>query len=468
MAEKHLSAEEVEGVGRGEQAAVQRWLRHAVLAGCNSCLARCRVSLEGVLEESAPAAPVEAPLDESYDRPVTRAEEFVLGRLPRIERAGARAARVRALLKAARERRGVDPLPSLSSSQQRRLLGWPAIEAQLEASFELRYSDPEGMVALAEWAVEGARALSPRQYSPALVADFQARAWIELANAYRVTDDFPAAEAALDQADRLYGEGSGDIFVFARLVDVKASLRADQRRFAEAFDRLELLERVYRQIGELHLAGRALVSHGNCLLAAEEPEQALSCFARAEPLLDRERDPQLFLSCRLSLMQGLVDCRRYEEARELSREVDFKHVFARDPLNLAKVRWIEGLLWAGLGNDEAAEHALEKAGPVFLCKEKYFDAALVSLDLALVWLRQGKAEAVADIARDLAQTFEVLDIPREALVALHYLQEACRFQRLTAETVHRVKSFLEHLERDPSRRFPLPQEMAPRLEPRSR
>lgn len=455
MADKHLSAEEVQGVGRGEQAAVRRWLRHAVLAGCGRCRARCRVSLEGALAEPIPDDSFEVPLESGYEEPVVRAERSVLGRLRRIERAGSRAATVRAALDALRERQGGDPLPSLSSSQQRRLLGWPAIEAQLAASFELRYSDPEGMVALAEWAVEGARNLSPRQYSPALVADFQARAWIELANAYRVTDDFPAAEEALDQADRLFSAGSGDVFVFARLVDVKASLRADQRRFAEAFDRLALLERIYRQIGELHMAGRALVSHGNYLLAAEEPEKALACFARAEPLLDRERDPQLFLSCRLSLMQGLVDCGRFAEARGLAQEIDFKQVFAKDPLNLAKVRWIEGLLWAGLGNDPAAERSFEKAGPVFLRREKYFDAALVSLDLALVWLRQGKAPAVAEIARDLVQTFEVLDIPREALVALHYLQEACRFQCLTAETVCRVKTFLARLERDPGRRFPL-------------
>lgn len=456
MDENHLSEEEVWAVGRGEKAAVSRWFRHAVHAECDECLARCQPLIEAALLEKMPDESVALPVDERYDEPLARAEAAVLARLPRIERAQKRATEVRAVLAALSELRHLDPLPSLSDSQQRRLLGWPAIEAQLAASFKLRYSNPEAMLVLAEWAKDSARNLSPKQYSPALVADFQARTWIELANAYRVTDDFPSAEHALSHADELFPQGTGDILVLARLLDVKASLRADQRRFAEAFDRLDVLEKLYQDIGERHLAGRALVSRGIFTVWAGDPQRALHFFTQAEPLLDRVIEPELFLSCRVNRLRGLVDCRRFREARQLALSFDFKAAFTHEPLNLARVRWIEGLMFVGLSDDLLAEEAFEDAGPIFLENGLHFEAALVSLDLVALWLRQGKAQAVAELAEDLVATFESLHIHREALVALRYVQEACRFQCLTAETVDQVKRFLERLERDPGQRFQLP------------
>ncbi len=70
------------------------------------------------------------------------------------------------------------------------------LEALLERSWAIRHEDPREMVNLARHAVEVARRLDPHYHSPERHADQQARAWGELANALRTSDDLNEAERA--------------------------------------------------------------------------------------------------------------------------------------------------------------------------------------------------------------------------------------------------------------------------------
>src|SRR5947209_1354894 len=81
---------------------------------------------------------------------------------------------------------------------------WERCEALLELCRALRSSDPEGMVLAASLAVQLAERLGSS--SAPETADLQARAWGELGNAHRVSDDLPAAENALAYAVQRAGE----------------------------------------------------------------------------------------------------------------------------------------------------------------------------------------------------------------------------------------------------------------------
>ena len=118
------------------------------------------------------------------------------------------------------------------------------------------------MLLLALAARLAAERLDARNLGPGLAADFQARAWVEVGNAHRVNEQFELAEAALGHGQRFLDEGSGDLLLLARLADVKASLRSDQRRLGEALDLLEVVHDLYLRAGDRHLAGRALISKG--------------------------------------------------------------------------------------------------------------------------------------------------------------------------------------------------------------
>jgi tetratricopeptide (TPR) repeat protein len=135
--------------------------------------------------------------------------------------------------------------------------GWPLTMAFLEKSFAARHSDARAMYSFAEKASFVAERTPPEKHPPGVVFDLRARTEIELANALRVNDRFAEAEAALKRAEEWLTCGSGDLAIQAYMHEVKASLRNDLRRLPEALELLDEAGRLYTEIGDLHLAGRA-------------------------------------------------------------------------------------------------------------------------------------------------------------------------------------------------------------------
>ncbi len=74
-----------------------------------------------------------------------------------------------------------------------------------------------------------------------------------------------------------------------------------------------------------------------------------------------------------------------------------------------------------------------------------YDAALVSLDLALLYTQEGCVEDLKRLASELMPIFESRDVHREALMALLMFQRACEEERLTVDL---VRQLAEHLRRE--------------------
>ena len=144
--------------------------------------------------------------------------------------------------------------------------------------------------------------------------------------------------------------------------------------------------------------------------------------------LRRFEAPSIFRCSAESTHQNRVKAgcrvRQFRQAQRLlrlSRQVYFSE---GDHVNLTKLRWLEGRIEAGLGRLDVAEEAflhvrreLEQAG-------LEYHAALVSLDLATVWLRQGKVAETRSLVEELVATFRARRIAREALAALLLLKES--------------------------------------------
>jgi len=67
-----------------------------------------------------------------------------------------------------------------------------------------------------------------------------------------------------------------------------------------------------------------------------------------------------------------------------------------------------------------------------------YDAALASLDLAVLYLEEGRTREVKDLAREMAEIFKAQGIAREALAALTLFVEAAQKETATVELVRRV------------------------------
>lgn len=320
---------------------------------------------------------------------------------------------------------------------------------RLEAASRKAWAEaPATAVEMAELAVEVAERLDPRRYGEPLVADARALAWAYLGNARRITSDLGRAEEALAHAERLYRQFEADFLTEAEILVFQSSLRNTQGRFAEAAALLDRAFWLYREAGDLHQEGRALILKGMVLGDGGDLEAAIASLAEGLPRIDPAAEPRLLLVARHNLALYLCDHGKYEEAAEALESNRRLYLERGDRMDLVRLRWLEGRIALGLGRPAEAARVLGLARDVFLEQEIGFDAALVSLDLALAHARQGDTEEMKRVVSEIVPVFQACRVQPEALASLLLLRGAS--QGAQAEAVlDRLAAGLRRARRDP-------------------
>jgi tetratricopeptide (TPR) repeat protein len=277
------------------------------------------------------------------------------------------------------------------------------------------------------------------------LADLKSQAWRQYGNALRISGRMREAEEALAEATRLCAEGTGDPPLRAVLYEQLASLRIFQRRFAEAIDLAQDAGRIYRELGETQGNASTLVRKAIALLYSGEAASAVRTLNRAIPLIDQEGDPHLLLAACHNLISCYIDLERpeqalsiYYEARDLCREFN-------DSLISLRAGWQEGTLLRDLGQLRAAEQSLLRARQGFLDRELSYEAALLSLDLAAVYLKLNETESLQRTVSEMVPIFTALGVDREALAALLQLQKAADQSRKSFQLIRFLTTQLEGL-----------------------
>jgi hypothetical protein len=305
------------------------------------------------------------------------------------------------------------------------------------------------MLELAKLARQAADRLSPEAHGQKETADLRCQAWAEMANAHRVNDDLPQAEAAMAWAMELHGQGTGSPFLLARLADLSASLFCDQRRFREAFRMLDTAHILYRQQGETHEAGRVLIMKGLYTGYTGNPEEGLQLLSQGLAAIDREREPRLVFHTLHNILLFRVELGEFAAAqRQIQR---MRPLYARHAggLELVKLRGIEGKIAAGLGEMAHAEALFREVRQELDAAGLGYQAALISLDLASVCLRQGKKAEVRKLVEEMVATFRAVGVAREAMGAMLMLTDAVDKDQATLELLALVSGVLQRLERGP-------------------
>jgi hypothetical protein len=339
--------------------------------------------------------------------------------------------------------------PAPSSRLQ---LDWKRCEALLELCRNLRYSDREKLTLSASFAVTLAEKATAAEGELPELADLQARAWAELGNAYRAADDMGAAEAALGHALMRSGQGSGDPLLLARLMEMTAALCTDQRRFSEARRLLDLAATVYGHEGDAQAGARTLISKGVSAIYSLDSEQAIGFLSAGMRQIDPQQDPKLALVAVHGLLWCLVDCGRAAEARKLLGESYPLYEAHGQHFDQLKRVWLEGRIATQLGEDERAEKAFQQVGEGYREADLAYDFALVSLDLAALWVGQKRTSEVRGLVDEIITILRARNIQREALGALLMLRKAVDADQATAALLQTVAAQLARLERFPTRK----------------
>ncbi len=364
-----------------------------------------------------PASEVDSTLlANAYDRAIDRAFAAVMRHGESAARSGARVRQLVAQLTA-------DQLFALSPRDlPAELRSFSGYEALLDRSWTLRRDDPRQMVRLAELAAMVAAGLGGDGFSSGQVEDFQARATIELANAYRVVDRLQLAQATLDAARAHLRAGSQDRLLGARMLEVGASIHGDLEDHDAAFAALDAAVRTYRRYGDPHLEGRCLIKKGLYKAHAGRQQEAIELLGAGLEKIDAAQDPQMALAAIHNTAFCLMSSNRCREARSLlwrHHGLYQRYAGRQDQLKLC---WLQGQIYAGMNELDHAERALEEARRGLREAGRGHNAATATLELAEVRLRQGKESEAGRLGLEAAKLFLDLEVTAEEAAAMKLLE----------------------------------------------
>lgn len=354
----------------------------------------------------------------------------------------------------------------LARNQERRLLlvansarfqTWGLLELALDQSWERRGVSRVQSEELVDLAIHLAPHLKSSYYQQELVADLQARAWGYKGNLRRMASDFAGAEEAFQTAYSHLKEGTREPLERAIFLDLKASLRGAQRRLEEAKRLLRRAITIFLQHGDEHRAGKSLIGLSLMHSNAGETEQAIAVLQKSLELIDPSQDERLLLSAWHNLIDYLTTMGRYIEAQGFYRKArPLYRKYSEDCEWGPRRLWVKGKIARGLGQAVEAETFFMSARERYLTDNVPYEAALVSMELAVLYSDQNRTAELKRLATEMLSIFSSRNVHRETLAALMFLEQAIDAERLTIQTVAGITSFLGRAASDPSIKFEAP------------
>jgi tetratricopeptide (TPR) repeat protein len=354
----------------------------------------------------------------------------------------------------------------LAHSRERRMLllanssrfqTWGLLEMILDQSWERRGVSRVQSEELVGLAIHLAPHLNVSYYQRELIADLQARAWGYKGNLRRMASDFAGAEEAFQVAYSHLKEGTREPLERAIFLDLKASLRGTQRRPEEAKRLLRRAITIFLHQGDDHRAGKSLVSLSWVHSNAGETEQAIVVLQKSLGLIDPSQDERLMLCAWHNLIEYLASLGRYIEAQGFYRKArPLYRKYSEDCEFGARRLWVKGKIARGLGQALEAETLFMAARERYLTDDVPYEAALVSMELAVLYAEQNRTAELKRLATEMLSIFSSRNVHRETLAALMFLKQAVDAERLTIQTVAGITSFLDRAAGDPSLKFEAP------------
>lgn len=351
---------------------------------------------------------------------------------------------------ARREAEEVVPVLLQAPKEERRELvevfpeyqGWAVAEKLAHESERRAAHDAGEALEVAELALFVAGHLADE----GLQAAAQGYCWVYAGNARRVGNDFDGSDVAFGRAWERWRAGSEAgraLFAEWRMLDREASLRRAQQRFADSLDLLEQARKLVEP--DDHAVSRIFLNKEHVFEQMGGFAAALATLDEAAPRIEATGDPRLRFLLRHKTVNNLSYLERYAEAADLLPEVrELALQQPRADLDWTRVLWVDARIEAGQGSRAEGMGKLEQVRSEFTARKLPYDAALASLELAVLLLEEGRTAEVRELAAAMAWIFQARRIRREALAALRLF---CDAAQLEAASVELARSTIEELRR---------------------
>ncbi|HEV8582135.1 MAG TPA: helix-turn-helix domain-containing protein [Thermoanaerobaculia bacterium] len=334
--------------------------------------------------------------------------------------------------------------------KSRECRGWAVCELACEDSLKAAPDSAARALEYAELAVEIARL--PAGENDLFRRRLQGYAEAHLGNARRVHGDLRGADEAFVRARSLWKEGApGEpgLLNEARVLGLESSLRIEQGRPTDALKLIAQALEADRNGERRYL----LINQGRALEHLGDYDGAIAAHQRAAPLIDGRKEPRQLAVLQSNLIQNLCHLRRFAEAEALLPELRGLVEGLGQELDLLRTLWVEGWVAAGLGRRKEAIAALEHVSREFAQRQIPFYAALAGLELAVLYLEEGRTVEVRKLANELLAIFKAQKVRREASAALTLFCKAAAKETATADLARRLGDFLYRAQHNPELRF---------------
>jgi tetratricopeptide (TPR) repeat protein len=332
----------------------------------------------------------EARISYDYNRTLTRLEQSFEGLLSLYQRERSEAEGLFAQLAShPPEQR------DLFVQNSRHFKTWGLFELLISRSREEIFRDPLKSEELARLAIKVSGELDPLQYGAHQIQDLRSRAWGYIANSFRLRFDLRRSEEAFGVAFIHLHLGTGDPFERALLLDLKASLLNDQRRFQEALRLLRRVVLIFQELSDNQRLARALIGLGTTYYHLGKPEESIKLLSEADALIEPSEDPRLLLTLRHNRVDSLINAGRLFEAVHLFGRSKGLYRQFPNPSIENRCRWIRAKIARASRRFAEAERLFQECNEGFLAASRLYDAALVSIDLASLYEEQGRNEEAA-------------------------------------------------------------------------
>jgi tetratricopeptide (TPR) repeat protein len=345
-----------------------------------------------------------------------------------------------------------DELQRCSPGQRRLLVEcslefqtWALAERLTEESVRAAPRSAADALDLARLAVRVAQ-LAPGDDAWRSLLEGYTRAFV--ANALRVAGSLAAADAEWREVRRLWLAGAGadpaGVLPEWRLLDLEASLRCVTRQFDTA---LALLDRA-AAVAPPAALGRILLNRAQALEQAGDIQAAVAALRDAAPLVTATADPRLRWVLAFNLTVNLCHLQLFEEAdihlpelRQRAGELDHA-------LDLLHVQWLAGRVAAGLGRRQEALDTFGLVRDAWTSRGDAIGTAMVSLEIAILYLQEGRTAAVRELVGTLARiVLAAKGVESEALAAFRLFSQAAQSETATMEQARSLLALFERCSR---------------------
>lgn len=258
------------------------------------------------------------------------------------------------------------------------------------------------------------------------------QAWAFVGNSRRVSNALRESDLAFTSSRefRLPGEGEEpEFFDPARPLDLEASLRRDQGRFAEA---LILLEQALQECWP-SARSRVLLLQAACFEQEGQPERALAALGEAQPAIERgEGGPRFLWTLNFNVVKSLVHMERGAEAGARLPKVRTLATEIGNDLDRLRTRALSGEVLSLTGRPATALAELEAVRLAYSALSLPADSAIVGLNVAAILLGEGRNAEVRALTQEMRPAFDALGLERESLAAVRLFLEAVERDAATA------------------------------------